>query len=498
MKNKPLTNFTQELKAGGRQYASRGDSSLDKFNSSNGQVYGTLTLDTRRELDDGTYPVAVRVAYDGKSVYLRVGDRYTKEEWIDLCECEKLARNKKSSERKELKAKMDKVAIMVDRMLDDGSFSLQRLKDMFQGKKIIETDTVYSVWEAFIEEKTGQEKAGSARCSRDILSRFRRDMGKDVALQDINRSFILKWVKVMNKKGLSPTTIGIALRTFRTIVNIGIDRGLIKGNTKDMFKDTGYNKVCSRKHEFLDAATMRMLYDFWEKGEAKDSEGKELFFPNEKNAVFRDLGLFLFMYLGDGQNLADTLRLTYDEWYFATHGRQMRFLRHKTRDRNESASEVIFPITDELRKIIGKYGNEPKLGRRVFPIMSVLATPEQEVWVIQRYNKYIRQHMAKVAGLLGMEQRPSATWARHSFATNLNNSGMVPYKYISDSMGHSGSGDVTSNYIGAYPLEKMLEYNWYLLHEKKEESSGQPDKQTIIELLKNMSEEERKELLAAL
>lgn len=105
----------------------------------------------------------------------------------------------------------------------------------------------------------------------------------------------------------------------------------------------------------------------------------------------------MFMYLGDGQNLADTLRLTYDECYFATHGKQLRFLRHKTQDRNESASEVIFPITTELRKIIAKYGNEPKLGESVFPIMSQQITADQEVWVIQRYNRYIREHMTKVS-----------------------------------------------------------------------------------------------------
>lgn len=153
----------------------------------------------------------------------------------------------------------------------------------------------------------------------------------------------------------------------------------------------------SGEPEFLDVPTMRRLYDFWEKNEAKDENGKELFFPKEKHAVFRDLGLFMFMYLGDGQNLADTLRLTYDEWYFATHGKQLRFLRHKTQDRNESASEVIFPITTELRKIIAKYGNEPKLGESVFPIMSQQITADQEVWVIQRYNRYIREHMTKVS-----------------------------------------------------------------------------------------------------
>ena len=204
------------------------------------------------------------------------------------------------------------------------------------------------------------------------------------------------------------------------------------------------------------------------------------------------------MYLGDGQNLADTLRLTYDELYYATHGKQLRFLRHKTRELNESATEVIFPVTPEIQEILNRYGNAPKLGRRVFPIMSEFITPEQEIWVIQRYNRYIREHMAKVAKLLKMEQMPSPTWARHSFATNLNNSGVVPYKYISDSMGHSGGGDITSNYIGAYPLEKMLEYNHYLLNEKPKGITPLVDKKALLDMLKGLSEEERMELMAGL
>ena len=191
---------------------------------------------------------------------------------------------------------------------------------------------------------------------------------------------------------------------------------------------------------------------------------------------------------------AYTLRLEYDGWYFATHGKQLRFLRHKTRERNEDASEVIFPITPEIKKILDKYANEPKQGQRVFPIMSQGITPDKEIWVIQRYNKYIRKHMEIVAKLLGLEQLPTPTWARHSFATNLNNSGRVPYKYISDSMGHSSSGDITSNYIGTYPLEKMLEYNAYLLVENGRKSSSA----MLLEQFKGLSATEQKKILDAL
>lgn len=473
---------------------SRGDKCLAKFTSSNGSVFGSLTLDIRKAAEDYSQelPVAVRVSYDSQKVFLRLGIKYTMADWVSLCDYEKSGRRVKQTERSDLKELLAGVELMTNQLIAEGNFSLRRLKDRFQGKRD-DTYTIYSIWDEYLQTKREEGKAGSARCSGDVKSRFIKDMGESVALTDIDRNFVQRWVRAMKKGRLSTTTIAIDLRTFRTIVNIAIERGLINGNTKEMFKDTGYNKVCSRKHEFLDVATMRKLYNFWEADKAVDADGKELLLPREKHAIFRDLGLFLFMYLGDGQNLADTLRLTYDGWYFATHGKQLRFLRHKTRDRNESASEVIFPVTPELQKIIDKYGNKPEQGKRVFPIMSEFITPEKEVWVIQRYNRYIREHMAKIAELLGMEQCPTATWARHSFATNLNNSGAVPYKYISDSMGHSGNGDITSNYIGAYPLEKMLEYNWYLLNDKKQDG-----KEALLALLKNMTDEERKQLLASL
>ena len=47
----------------------------------------------------------------------------------------------------------------------------------------------------------------------------------------------------------------------------------------------------------------------------------------------------------------------------------------------------------------------------------ILDTPEQEIWVIQRYNRYIREHMAKVAKLIGLEQTPGIVVAVTSLPT---------------------------------------------------------------------------------
>lgn len=481
--------------------------SADLANFNYKGVYVSLTIDIRKwtvtkrdeagrptEHDQSQLlPIVLRVTKESKRLYLPVGEKCTWNEWLEMCKHEQSTRVRADSEKRaNLKKHIANIKPLVYELVDAGAFSLSRMKDRYNG--IVEDNvTIYSIWDEVIQHKRDIDKAGTARCNKDVRNRFARDMGKEVVFGDIDRDFILKWIERMKKRGLTVTTVGISLRTFRAIVNVCIDRKLIKGDTKEMFKDTGYNMMDSRKEDFLDVPTIRQLYDFWEKGEAKDENGKELFTPKEKNAIFRDLGLFLFMYLGDGQNLADTLRLEYDGWYFSTHGKQLRFLRHKTKDRNRDDSEVVFPVTPEIQKILDRYANEPKLGRRVFPIMSQFISAEKETWVIQRYNKYIRAHMKKVAKLLDLGVAPTSTWARHSFATNLNNTGVVPEKYIKDSMGHSSSGDITSKYIGAYPLKKMLEYNKYLL---KDIDSEDDNKTALLELLKNMSAEERAALMA--
>ena len=59
--------------------------------ASNGNVYGSLTLDIRKAGDySQPLPVAVRVCHAGQKVFLRLGKTYTMEEWLALCDYEKV------------------------------------------------------------------------------------------------------------------------------------------------------------------------------------------------------------------------------------------------------------------------------------------------------------------------------------------------------------------------------------------------------------------------
>jgi len=228
---KNFRKFTDEVFLSNKQYRDRGETTFSKFVSSNGSVTGTLMLDPRRANGDEEQelPVAIRIQYNGKKVYLRIGKTYKLEEWRVLCELERQGRNKNATERKELRTRISKVEDMVNALVDNGIFTLKRLQERFSGITP-EERTIYSIWDKYIADRK-IDKLGTARTNIDVKRRFVKQMETNVSFGDIDRAFILKWTKAMKKYGLSATTIGISLRTFRAIIKVCIDEGTYKADT---------------------------------------------------------------------------------------------------------------------------------------------------------------------------------------------------------------------------------------------------------------------------
>lgn len=217
-----------------------------------------------------------------------------------------------------------------------------------------------------------------------------------------------------------------------------------------------------------------------------------------KFAVLRSVATFLAAYLGNGMNLADLARLEYNDYYFSTGKSCFRFLRTKTKDKSDNQSEVIVPIIPELQAIVEKYGSEEKLGGRVFDyILEDIANEELIRKRIAQENSNIKDRLAVVCKLLEMPQRPSMTWARHSFATNLTHAG-VPERYISQAMGHSTSKNVTALYISEFPHERMMQFNSFLLKEEDDGEKVLQSERNILDELKNMPKEELLSMFAKL
>ncbi len=464
-----------------------------------GKVLLVMTLDHRNGTDKAM-PVCVRAAIGTLRRYFLMSDeRYTLEEFESLLNEDN---RKQGPKRKMLDDFFEKMKSASKRLVEDGDMSpaefMEKLRTSFDGfkkKKETKGKNIYDVWEQLLKELSDANRIGTRNSYRDALNRFKADMGEKVNNSAIGQALIDKWVARMQDssrgRAIGQTTIGMYLRAFRVVVRRAAAEGVLLADKMDIFKGVkDVNRKGERKERFLDVQKMSRLYDFFLAGEAKDKDGNELFDSEYKSRLFGSLGMFLFSYLANGANLADLARLRYDDFYYL-HGQQaMRFIRQKTM-RETNGMEVIFPILPQMQVILDRVANKPRKGALVFNIIDEHMGEERIRIIMSNENTNIAQRMEVIAGLAGLEEQPTPTWCRHSYATNLRDAG-VSTEYISTMMGHTmTSGSATTlNYLSRYNMATMVANNSKLLNRGKQDQS----KEALLNRLMEM-DRERQEIM---
>ena len=458
----------------------------------------TLTLSSKRGSGPGkALPLCLRYAINGKRFYFPLGESYTTAQFAAICQARKGLRRHTTltlndtyvAKKEELTALFHTYVSQLREWSQLNVLSIDLIASALTGRSGNGL-CFLSEWERILASK----RVGTAESYRYALRSFTELTGftpKDGFL--VSASVLRKWVKAMQAKNYSKATIGIYLRACRVVVKDCIRNGYIK--QKDYpFGDRDSSlipipKGRSRKERFLSVAQMTELYRFFIEGRERELP---LRYAYQSELVRQSLGLFLFQYLANGMNLSDVARLRYDDWYFRYRGEALRFERQKTRDRTDNNSEVIVPVTAPLREIIRAIAAPEEKGGLLFPFILEDAGDESACRRrICLMNSHITARMKIIAKQLGWTVVPSSTWCRHSFATNLSLLG-VPSRYISESMGHSVSRDVTSGYIADYPLERQLSFNARLL------DLGQKDSDVAGAVLAGLTEGQRQELLRLL
>ena len=466
-----------------------------------GKVRITMTLDPRKGTN-GEMPVCIRVRIVNLQRYfLMPNERYTSEEFASIINEDN---RKKGRKRKEFDDFFDKIHREIKELLGKGELEasefLEILTNRINGIKKTEntkTKTIYDVWEEVLSELEDAGRLGTRNSYQVALKRFKQDMGEKVNNAAINQELINKWVSRMQNpkegKPMNATTIGIYLRAFRVVVRRAAEQGVLMAEKTDLFKGVrAVNKKCSRKNWCLNVEKMTRLFRFFESDNTKDEEGKERFDPQYRQRLFKSLGMFLFSYMANGANMADLALLRYDDFYYQQEQKAMRFIRKKTR-RESDGMEVIFPILPQMQVILDRIANKPQKGGLVFNIINEGMTDERITAVVACENSNIADRMEVITEMIGMEEKPSPTWCRHSFATNLRDAG-ISTEYISTMMGHTiTSGSATTlNYLSRYNMETMMSYNSKLLRDGEEDKKREEimeelngfDTETLAAILK--------------
>lgn len=476
---------------------------MGKLTKKVGNCVVGIALDGRKSIGE-RYKLAIRFTIGTKRLYYHLGDLLTQYEFDAIIAADyERGRPGQPGSPKEIHRSwskmLDDYAERVKELASITTISLDKIKTMLTGKSSV--NNFISVWDDVISSR----RAGTAECYRIARNSFMKCFGlaswnginrNEAKIEELGFSVdserLHKWVQYLTDKGISKTTIGMYLRACRVVVNECCRRGFMAKDKSYPFGERDNDKVSvprgkNRKHESLTVEKMTELYNVFLNKAYPDGWSETY-----RKEAHESLGLFLFMYLANGMNLADVARLTYEDFYRRTKGKAFRFERLKTKDRTDDNSEVIVPITPQLRRIMDEMAAPCEIGERIFPSVLRDAVTDHEIMRrVQQENQNIRKRLRNLVEAMGWTEEISPTWCRHSFATNLIQQG-VPQQYVSESMGHSTGGNVTMGYVGRYPLDKQMEYNRMLLT-AEHENDGQHD--VVGDILSGLSKEQKEKLL---
>lgn len=387
----------------------------------NGVVVSVL-LDTRTVNKEGTYPVKIKVYFQGKPKYYPTGIcMSTKEELEEVLE----SKSKKNIEIQDIIGKeLSRILKNVDILVERGTFSFSNLNNML-GKNI--GGSLNEMISAKIKELENEEKFGTSAFYKGTLSLLKRYMKHDVPIKEVT----VEWLNGLEKfilKTANQTTVAMNMRNIRAIMNIAKQVGVIRESDYPFGRGKYQIKEGSGKKKALNKKQLKAIAEY--------SDG------SMTTEFYRDL--WLFIYFCNGLNVADLISLKFSD----IQNGEISFIRKKTKDRTRDVKRIYAAITPEMYSIINKWGNDPKKSVYIFPFLK----PGDSAWEHEKKKKNLTKLINKRMKMIGEKLnlgKITTYVARHTYATVLRNEG-VPISIISPMLGHSS---VTTTEIYLADLE---------------------------------------------
>lgn len=336
----------------------------------NGVVVSVL-LDTRTVNKEGTYPVKIKVYFQGKPKYYPTGIcMSTKEELEEVLE----SKSKKNIEIQDIIGKeLSRILKNVDILVERGTFSFSNLNNML-GKNI--GGSLNEMISAKIKELENEEKFGSSAFYKGTLSLLKRYMKHDVPIKEVT----VEWLNGLEKfilKTANQTTVAMNMRNIRATMNIAKQVGVIRESDYPFGRGKYQIKEGSGKKKALNKKQLKAIAEY--------SDG------SMTTEFYRDL--WLFIYFCNGLNVADLISLKFSD----IQNGEISFIRKKTKDRTHDVKRIYAAITPEMYSIINKWGNDPKKSVYIFPFLK----PGDSAWEHEKKKKNLTKLINKRMKMIG-------------------------------------------------------------------------------------------------
>ncbi|HJE87949.1 site-specific integrase [Rikenella microfusus] len=384
-----------------------------------------LILDTRKPTRKGDYPAKVRVTYRRERKYYPTGKYLMPEEWDRLAESKTRALVEL---REELSASFEYVRSMVQELLTGGGFSLEALNTRL---KRADVETLNDLFRSKIEALRADGNVGNMLVYDNVLKGVERFAGGQIALERVTVEWLRRYNRFLIGEEKSATTMGIHFRTIRAIVNQAKREGLIRE------ADYPFGRG---KFEIQEGEGRKMALTL-------DQIRQIARYDNGSEATSRYRDYWLFLYLCNGINVADFVKLRYRNIVDG----ELCFVRQKTERTTKVRKEIRVAVTEPMQRIIDRRGSPQAPDAFIFPVLSGDEDALTRKHKTQYLTRAINLHMGRIGKELGFGSISTYT-ARHSYATVLKRSG-ANIAYISESLGHSDL-KTTENYLASFEKEE--------------------------------------------
>lgn len=386
-----------------------------------------VKIDHLHPRQEGTCSVYIRVTYDRKPRYYPTGICLKPSDFERAMNAKRRT-EEENKNYKRINSFLNKAIKALDTL---PVFTFDKFNEIYLNNREA-TDSISLAFDKYIDELRDQEREGTAvsyKCAKNSLNKFKAGL----KFVDITHSLLSKYEKWMQENGNSLTTVGIYLRSLRTLFNRAkIDKALYPFGERQ----GKYSIPASRN--IKKALSMGEI----EKIVKCDLE------PGSNREMARDY--WVFLYLSNGMNVKDFCKLKWSD----IDGDILTFKREKTKRSKKEQTPTIVSFKPEAKLIVNKWG-VPSVSKDnyIFPHLQKGMNVVQERNVVQLLTHLINDNMKAIAKALGIDKPVTSYYARHSFATVLKNSG-ASTEMISEALAHN-SINTTKSYLASFDHEAI-------------------------------------------
>jgi len=387
-----------------------------------------LLLVTRRPKKNGKFPVKIRVIYQRNYRDFPISLDLTKEEF------EGSTANRIKPKFRPIATKLQENKSKANKIIDDMEvFTFNKFEDSFRGR-VKDAADIFPFFDEYIQ---GLNSAGSIKTAiiyTTVKNSFKKYKNK-LGFYDITPQFLNQYHAYQSERGNSNTTIGIYVRTLRSIYNYAISLGVIKKNETYPFGKRKYVIPASRNiKKALSLEEVSKIYNYQA-------------IPGTPEDKARDF--WMLSYLCNGINFKDISLLQNRN----IDGEMLRFIRAKTKNSTRGNQTVICcHLSKPANLIIEKWRNKDKSSDAfLFPILSPNDDPRQQVRRVAQFIKNTNKYMKRISEAIGLERPANTYFSRHSAATILKRSG-ASIAEIQEALGHQSSA-TTQRYLDSFDDE---------------------------------------------